>query len=580
MKTIKNISIKKSISIKKIFLIKNPIILIHFHKKFHSLIHSNIQSFPHSNLHSFIHSTIQTFSHLNIHSLIHSLINKLKKSLIPIVFLLTPYFSISQDSLQIKPVESTEDTLEYERFIDNVEESLFEYYKETWGKEHAYAVIDSLGYEDNHRPQISDSLIIARLNSLNAKTPFEIETNPDLIRVVRYFINKRRRFTAITLGRSKLYFPMFEEYLAKYNLPLELKYLSVIESGLRPTAGSRAGAVGLWQFMYRTGRSRGLHVDSYVDERMNPEKATDAACRYLKQLHGLYGDWSLALASYNAGPGNINKAIRRSGGKMNYWEIREFMPKETQMYVPNFISMMYMMTYYAEHNIVPKEPKVYYHNYEVDTVCLKQVVRISHIDSILNVSEEEFRYLNPIYKTDIIPNTQPSQCITLPVDKIKTFLDLEDSLYNYQKYLDTTGMRVVILEKKKYHYVKPGETLGQIAMKYDVTVTDIKKWNGMKYSKIYPQQKLTILVPEKQFVAATSSTKTTVKSSSSNSKKTYTKPKTTTDGKYKYYSLKSGESLWTVSQKLGIPFARLQELNKGLDPKHMQPGDKIIIGVQ
>ena len=458
----------------------------------------------------------------------------------------------SQDTLQFKPIESTEDTLEYERFIDNVEESLFEYYKETWGKERAYAVIDSLGYEENHRPQISDSVIIARLNDLNAKTPFEIETNPDLIKVVRYFINKRRRFTAVCLGRSKLYFPMFEEHLAKYNLPLELKYLAVIESGLRPTAGSRAGAVGLWQFMYRTGRSRGLHIDSYVDERMDPVKATDAACRYLKQLHGLYGDWSLALASYNAGPGNINKAIRRSGGKMNYWEIREFMPKETQMYVPNFISMMYMMTYYAEHNIVPKESKVFYHDYEVDTVCLKQSVRISHFDSILDISEEEFRYLNPIYKTDIIPNTKPAQCITLPNDKIKIFLDLEDSLYNYQNYLDTTGMRV----------------------------TDIKKWNGMKYSKIYPQQKLTILVPEKQFVAATSSTKSTVKSNSSSSNKTHTKPKTTTDGKYKYYSLKQGESLWTVSQKLGIPFARLQELNKGIDEKRMQPGDKIIIGVE
>ncbi|MGV6860833.1 MAG: transglycosylase SLT domain-containing protein [Putridiphycobacter sp.] len=500
----------------------------------------------------------------------------------PVLFFLFGVFSCflghsQTDTSTFSIVESAEDTIEYERFIDNVEGSLFEYYKETWGKEHAYAVIDSLGYEKNDRPQISDSLLIARLNTLNSQTPFEIETNPDLIRVVRYFINKRRRFTAISLGRSKLYFPMFEEYLAKYDLPLELKYLAVIESGLRPTAGSRAGAVGLWQFMYRTGRSRGLHVDSYVDERMHPEKATDAACRYLKQLYGLYGDWSLALASYNAGPGNINKAIRRSGGKMNYWEIRPFMPKETQMYVPNFISMMYMMTYYAEHNIVPKEPKVYYHNYEVDTVCLKKAVRISHFDSILQIPEDEFRHLNPLYKTDIIPETEPKQCIVLPLNKMQQFLEYEDSLYGYQQHLDTTAMRLVVLEKKKYHYVKPGETLGQIAMKYDVTVTDIKKWNGMKYSKVYPEQKLTILLPEKQYVAATSSTKSTVKSSHSSS---HSSTKTSSDGKYKYYSLKSGESLWTVSQKLGIPFARLQELNKGLDPKRMQPGDKIIIGVE
>jgi len=373
---------------------------------------------------------------------------------------------------------------------------------------------------------------------------------------------------------------MYEEYLAKYNMPLELKYLSVIESGLRPQVGSRAGAVGLWQFMYRTGRSRGLHTDSYVDERMHPEKATNAACLYLSQLYGLYGDWSLALAAYNAGPGNINKAIRRSGGKMNYWDIRPFMPKETQMYVPNFISMLYMMNYYAEHNIVPKEPKVFYHDFETDTVCLSQMVRVSFFDSIFDMSEAEFRYLNPVYKTDIIPETNPKQCITLPLDKIKNFIDLEDSLYNYKNYMDTTSMRVVFLEKKKYHYVKVGETLGSVGLKYDVTITQIKTWNGLKRSKIYPGQKLKILKKERQFVKTTSSTKSTGHSSSSTTKKSTTsKPHTYNSGKYKYYTLKSGESLWTVSKKLGISFARLQELNKDLDPKRMHVGDKIRVGV-
>jgi membrane-bound lytic murein transglycosylase D len=502
----------------------------------------------------------------------------IKNWLFSLILLPNILFGQVSDSLILSDIQE-EDTLEYERFIETVENSVFEYYKETWGKERAYGVIDSLGYEDNERPDVSDSTITARLIALNKTTPFEIEINPDLLRVVRYFINKRRRFTAICLGRSKLYFPMYEAYLAKYNMPLELRYLSVIESGLRPQVGSHAGAVGLWQFMYRTGRSRGLHTDSYVDERMHPEKATDAACQYLSQLHGLYGDWSMALAAYNAGPGNINKAIRRSGGKMNYWEIRPYMPKETQMYVPNFISMLYMMTYYAEHNIVPKEPKVYYHDYETDTVCLKQMVRVSYFDSIFDMSDAEFRYLNPVYKTDIIPQTIPKQCITLPNDKIKLFIDLEDSLYGYKQYLDTNNMRVVFLEKKKYHYVKPGETLGSIGLKYDVTITKIKTWNGLKYSKVYPRQKLKILVKEKQFVVPTSSTKTTGKSTSSSAQKTTpTKAHTYNDGKYKYYTLKSGESLWTISQKLGIPFARLQELNKDLDPKRMQPGDKIRIG--
>ena len=505
------------------------------------------------------------------------MISKYKTVFILVIFFSTINSFSQQDSAW---VANNHKTIQYDRFIETVENSVFEYYKETWGKERAYAVIDSLGYEDKERPFVSDSIIISRLKALDKTTPFAIEINDQLLKVVRYFINKRRRLTAIALGRSKLYFPMYEEYLAKNNMPLELKYLSVVESGLRPQVGSRAGAVGLWQFMYRTGRSRGLHTDSYVDERMDPEKSTNAACMYLSQLYGLYGDWSMALAAYNAGPGNINKAIRRSGGKMDYWGIRPFLPKETQLYVPNFISIMYMMTYYAEHNISPKEPKVYYHDYQTDTVCLTKMLRISYFDSILDINEAVFRQLNPVYKTDIIPETNPKQCITLPNEKIKLFIEFEDSLYGYQKYLDTNNMRTVFLEKKKYHYVKPNETLGMIGLKYDVTITQIKTWNGLKRSRVYPGQKLKILKKEKQLVAATSTIKSTGRSSSSTSHSSSSKKVVTYDsGKYKYYTLKSGESLWTVSKKTGISFVRLQELNKGLNPKKMHPGDKIKIAV-
>lgn len=491
-----------------------------------------------------------------------------------LIFIL-PTASIAQsDSLQ------DGDTLQYERFIETVEHSIFEYYKETWSKERAYQVIDSLGFDSEEKPFVSDSILIERLLALDKTTPFAIEINDQLLKVVRYFINKRRKLTAIALGRSKLYFPMYEEYLAKYNMPLELKYLSVIESGLRPQVGSRAGAVGLWQFMYRTGRSRGLHTDSYVDERMHPEKSTNAACQYLSQLYGLYGDWSMALAAYNAGPGNINKAIRRSGGKMTYWGIRPFLPKETQLYVPNFISMLYMMTYYPEHNITPKEPKIYFHDFETDTVCLSQMLNISYFDSILGINEAEFRALNPVYKTEIIPETNPKQCITLPNEKIKLFIDFEDSLYGYKTYLDTNNMRTVFLEKKKYHYVKPEETLGSIGLKHDVTITQIKTWNGLKRSKIYPGQKLKILKKEKQLVPSSSTIKSTGKSTKGTHKTNGSKSvHTYNSGKYKYYTLKSGESLWTVSKKTGTPFVRLQELNKGLNPKKLQPGDKIKIAV-
>ncbi|MFT4599902.1 MAG: membrane-bound lytic murein transglycosylase D [Arenicella sp.] len=483
-------------------------------------------------------------------------------------------FIYAQDSTTAL-VANPEDTLEYERFIEVVENSLFEYYEETWGKERAYEVIDSLGYEDKDRPSFSDSTYVARLNKLNKTTPIDVASNAEMIRVVKYFASKRRRFTSICIGRSKLFFPMYEEYLDKYDMPMELKYLSVIESGLRPTVKSRVGAAGLWQFMYRTGRMFGLDSDSYVDERMNPELATDAACRYLKYLYGMYGDWSIALAAYNAGPGNVNKAIRRSGGKMNYWELRPFLPKETQMYVPNLIAMIYMMNYYPEHNITPAEAKVYKH--EVDTVCLKDVVRISYLDSIIGMKEDDFRYLNPTYKTDIIPNTENPQCITLPLEKIGLFLDNEDSIYNYEKTLEKMDLSFVALEKKKRHWVKPDETMAKIAKKYDVTVQDIRGWNGMRTSTVYPGQQLTIMLTERKYIEGTSSSssKKPSTSSSSSSSSSSSKINYSYDGSYKYYTLKNGESLWTVSQKLGIPFGRIQELNKDLDPKRMQPGDKI-----
>ncbi len=486
-----------------------------------------------------------------------------------------------QDSTTLAPIAveaamASGDSLTYQRFLDVVENSLFEYYKETWGKERAYAVIDSLDYEDGDRPVFSDSVYIARLQTLNKSTLIDIEINDDLLKTVNYFVRNRRRFTAVCIGRSKLFFPMYEQYLDQYNIPLELKYLSVIESGLRPTVKSRVGAAGLWQFMYRTGRMFGLDNDSYVDERMNPEMATDAACRYLKYLHSLYGDWSIALAAYNAGPGNVNKAIRRSGGQMNYWKLRPYLPKETRMYVPNFIAMIYMMNYYGEHNIIPKPAKVYLH--ATDTVCVPKSFRISHLDTLIGLDAVEFNYLNPVYKTDIVPETNPHQCITLPIEKIDTFLVIEDSLYRYDRYLDSVGGSFVALEKKKYHIVEPEQTLAQIASEYDITINDIRGWNGLRSNRIYPGQRLTIMLTERRYLEGSGGSsvanKSSSKSSTGGSKKT---PKTNVKGNYKYYTLRSGESLWTVSQKFGIPFATIQAMNPDIDPKRMQPGDKIRI---
>ena len=279
-------------------------------------------------------------------------------------------------------------------------------------------------------PEFSDSVYCERLNVMNEMSPFQLECNEQTLNTIRFFVKKRRGFARVVLGRSKLYFDMFEEKLAEHNMPIELKYLAVIESGLRPQVKSRAGALGLWQFMYRTGKMYGLKENSYVDERMDPELATDAACRYLKKLYEIYNDWNLALAAYNAGPGNVNKAIRRSGNKLTYWEVRPFLPRETQGYVPNFIAAAYLLTYHAEHNIIPAESNVQY--YQLDTMCPTKGVHFETISEVLGMEMEEVQRFNPIYKRDYIPYSEGQYCLTLPLEQIGKLVSLEDSLYEHE----------------------------------------------------------------------------------------------------------------------------------------------------
>ena len=224
-----------------------------------------------------------------------------------IIFVAGSFFSPAQTSLS-----DSLDTLQHERFIKVMEKSLNDYYSEySSTDQQTDSIIEALGYDDSEVPTFPDSVYCERLSEMNEMSPFQLDCNEDVLKVIDYFTRRRRSFTSITLGRSQLYFTMFEEKLAQNNMPIELKYLAVIESGLRPQIRSRAGAMGLWQFMYRTGKMYGLNQNSYIDERMDPELATEAACKYLKQLYSMYDDWNMALAAYNAGPGNVNKAIRR-----------------------------------------------------------------------------------------------------------------------------------------------------------------------------------------------------------------------------------------------------------------------------
>ncbi len=403
-----------------------------------------------------------------------------------------------------KPKPVVKDSLTSEAFLKVIENSLESFYAEYANQSNYDSIINALEFEPNEIPDVSDEVICERLEKMNEMSPFHLDCNPSTISVIKFFASKRRSFIRIALGRSKLYFDMYEEALARHDLPLDLRFLSVIESGLRPQVKSPAGALGLWQFMYGTGKMYGLNENSWFDERMDPYKSTDAACRYLKKLFNIYGDWNLALAAYNAGPGNINKAIRRSGGKRTYWEIRPFLHKETQGYVPNFIAAAYLMTYHAENNLIPMEAKIHYS--QLDTMCLTKGVHMETIERISGWELDEIKLLNPIYKRTYIPLTIPNQCISGPLTKIGKLVSLEDSLYALEKKLYGTGGAPIVEKNlqvsnqisensavteetttaKDYtnHKVRKGETLTLISKKYKVKASEIMELNNLRSTKV------------------------------------------------------------------------------------------------
>lgn len=397
--------------------------------------------------------------------------------------------------------KSTKDSISSQQFIATVEQALEAFYAD-YAKDPNYdSIMKALEYEPKEIPEFTDAQICSQLGLMNEMSPFHLECNESTLSVIRFFAAKRRSFIRIAMGRSQLYFDLYEEALDRHGLPLELKYLSVIESGLRPQVKSRAGALGLWQFMYGTGKMFDLDENSYIDERMDPAKATDAACRYLKKLYGIYGDWNLALAAYNAGPGNINKAIRRSGGKLTYWEIRPFLPRETQGYVPNFIAAAYLMTYHKENNLIPMEAKV--HRSKLDTMCLKSGVHMESISKLVDWPLEDIKGFNPVYKRDYIPKTEPKQCITGPLSKIGKLVAFEDSLYVIEQGGYSSSGSVVEKASTKqeddgtdtkfiYHTVRKGETIHRIASKHGVTTQEIMRWNNMRSTNLIAGKKLKI----------------------------------------------------------------------------------------
>ena len=346
-------------------------------------------------------------------------------------------------------------------------------------------------------PQFSDSIYIDRLQRM--PTIMEMPYNAIVREYIDRYAVKLRNQVSVMLAANNFYMPLFEEALDAYDLPLELKYLPIIESALKPTARSRAGALGLWQFMLKTGRLYGLESNSLVDDRLDPIKATWAAARYLREMYDIYKDWHLVIAAYNCGPGNVNKAIRRAGGATDYWSIYNYLPRETRGYVPAFIAANYIMTYYCHHNICPMNTEIIP---PTDTLQISRELHLQQVADVCDITIDELKSLNPQYKRNIIPGNTKPYTLRLPQTKIATFIDNQDTIYNHRAAELFKNRKTVAVSNKitptvgkgtlSYHTIRSGETLSTIAQRYGVKVSQLKDWNGLSSNRIRAGKKLKI----------------------------------------------------------------------------------------
>lgn len=486
-----------------------------------------------------------------------------------------------------------------------------------------YADIDSMA-DSRSTVTATDAEIIERLSQL--PTVIEMPFNSVVRNYIDMYANRRRQLVENMLGMSLYYMPIFEAALDRYNMPLELKYLPVIESALNPVAVSRAGATGLWQFMLATAQGEGLEVNSVVDERRDPYRSSDAAARYLKKLYDIFGDWSLAIASYNCGPGNVTKAIRRAGfNAKDFWAIYPYLPSETRGYVPAFIAANYIMTYYDKHNISPalaRKPIV------TDTVHVTKRVHFQQISDVMGIPMDELRILNPQYRTDLIPGDIRPYALVLPSLQAYAYLSNEDSIVNHNAALyarrdvvepgtrqgvDQGGEYVEELVVK-YHTVKRGETLSSIAKKYGVTTASIRSANKIG-NKVRRGQRLKINTYQRRYITpsaaaqadttaaptdstvviaavndsiATDSTaasdrvstamNTSTQQQAQNTQQVQKQPKQPAQEqpKTRTHKVKRGESLSKIASRYGVTVKAIKEAN-GLKNDNIQAGQRLKI---
>lgn len=409
-------------------------------------------------------------------------------------------------------------------------------------------------------------LIADRLACIQQTVP--LKYNDKTHSFINYFLIKDRDYTRMTLRKKNLYFPLFEKYLAQYNLPEELKYLSVIESGLNPKAVSRARAVGLWQFMSATGKYYGLKHDWYFDERMDPEKSTEAACKFLSQLYDMFHDWELALAAYNSGPGTVYRAIRRSGYKKTFWEIYPYLPRETRAYVPQYVAIIYALNHASEHNLhEPASEELMPH----DTLVVKRFLHFETFASLTGTCLEDLQKLNPSVQRNAIPENGKENVLRIP---LYAKLNLEKNRASILDSASKVGKKELEMLAKNTagstygrelvrYTVKPGDGVGLIAQRHHVRVSDLRAWNNLNSDLIHPGQRLNVWV---------------LPGSDDAGKPAGLPQPVVITPDTKIYTVQPGDSLWDISRKFqGLTIEKIKALNN-LKSNKLQPGQKLIIG--
>jgi membrane-bound lytic murein transglycosylase D len=453
----------------------------------------------------------------------------------------------------------------------------------TWHVQY-FAKTDAFCHDEDENVRFPDNIIRERLERLPHAIPMTY--NALVRKSIDLYTDRRRGLIRYMLGMADFYFPVIEQVLEEYNLPLELKYLVVVESALNPVAVSRVGACGLWQFMLPTGKNYGLEINSLVDDRRDVVKSTHAACRYFMDMYSIYGDWHLVIASYNCGPGNVNKAIRRSGGKKDFWQIYPHLPRETRSYVPLFIAASYVMNYYCDHNICPVQTNL---PLATDTVMISRTLHMQQVADMLQVDIELLRILNPQYRRDIIPGNNKPSVLKLPAVATYSFVDKEDSVYTHRRedFLaghmpDANGKTST--REQITHIVQSGENIVRIADKYGVTAKEVRRWNGLGSNSIAAGKRLRLYVDNGgvAFAQNIKQQKTeaapAAATAASKPQSQQTKPITGTE-KYVTYKVQSGDSLYSISRKYpGVSAGALQQVNN-LPNSNIKPGQLLKIPV-